>query len=297
MKKLFTVSAIKYSPNADFFVHYVASLDKPKTNSVMFMNRANMHRVDRLENVEKCIIFYPEEMELPSRICERNACVPSRDPRLDYCLFFRDNHIRYEPAKESGKMVDGAWIADTAKLGDNVTVMPMAYIGGEVEIGDNVYIGAGTKLVGRVCIASNVCIRENAVIGADGLSTDRDANGHAATMPQFGGVRICEGAQIGAMTVIARGAIDDTVIGERAKIDNSTFISHNVTIGEDTFIVGESIFFGGSSTGAQAFVSGNATVRNKVHIGSKAMVGFGAVVTKNVEDGTTVLGNPAHPKK
>ena len=131
------------------------------------------------------------------------------------------------------------------------------------------------------------------MIGADGLSTDRDQNGRALTMPQFGGVILEDDVQIGALTVIARGAIDDTIIKRGSKIDNSSFISHNVIVGEDTFVVGETIMFGSSSTGKQAYISGNATIRDGHHIGDKAKVGMGAVVVENVADGAVVKGNPA----
>ena len=171
--------------------------------------------------------------------------------------------------------------------------MPGAYIGGEVELGDNCYIGAGARLVGEIHAGNNVVIRENSVVGADGLSTDRDEDGKALTMPQFGGVILGDDVQIGALTVIARGAIDYTIIGRGAKIDNSTFISHNVVLGEDTFVVGETIMFGSSSTGERAFISGNATIRDGRHVGTDAKVGMGAVVVKNVEDGAVVKGNPA----
>ena len=150
-----------------------------------------------------------------------------------------------------------------------------------------------SKLVGEVHIGNNVVIRENSVIGADGLSTDRDENGRALTMPQFGGVIIEDDVQIGALTVIGRGAIDNTILKRGSKIDNSTFISHNVTVGEDTFVVGESIMFGSSSTGKQVLISGNSTIRDGRHIGDKAVIGMGSVVVKNVEDGAVVKGNPA----
>lgn len=296
MNKLFCVSAAKYAEAYRFEVYRPASLDRPGDHSVMFINEKNAGRIDRIAEVRNCIIFHPTTLEIPRSVKEHNLTIPSEDPRTAYCLFFRENRITYLPKKEKMQCVDGAMIAQTAVIGENSTIMPLAYIGGEVTIGDNVYIGTGAKIVGKVRIGSNVVIRENAVIGADGLSTDRDAEGHAATMPQFGGVRIEDDVQIGALTVIARGAIDDTVISRGSKIDNSSFISHNVFVGEDTFVVGETIMFGGSSTGKQAFISGNSTVRNKVAIGDRATVGMGAVVTKNVENGTVVFGNPAHTK-
>ena len=112
-------------------------------------------------------------------------------------------------------------------------------------------------------------------------------------MPQFGGVIIEDDVQIGALTVIGRGAIDNTILKHGSKIDNSTFVSHNVIVGEDTFVVGESIMFGSSSTGKQVLISGNSTIRDGRHIGDKAVIGMGSVVTKNVETGAVVKGNPA----
>ncbi|MBQ6432121.1 MAG: hypothetical protein IJJ99_09645 [Oscillospiraceae bacterium] len=296
MIQYFCVSAGKYSSAFDFEVYHPASLDKPSDHSVMFINEKNSDRIIEITDVRNCIIFHPTTLEIPDTVRQNNLTIPSEDPRTSYCLFFRENHIMNAPRKEKMRSIDGAWVAETAAIGDNTVIMPFVYIGGEAVIGNNVYIGAGTRIVGRVRIGNNVVIRENAVIGADGLSTDRDEDGRAATMPQFGGVLIEDDVQIGALTVIARGAIDDTIIGRGCKIDNSCFISHNVQLGEDTFVVGETIMFGGSKTGKQSFISGNSTIRNKTSIGDYATVGMGSVVTKNVEDHSIVLGNPAHTK-
>lgn len=296
-KRLFEVSASDYSKAHGFSVYYPASLDRPCDHAVMFINKANEHRISELSNIKHCIIFCMPSLAVPNETEESNLFIRAEDPRTAYCLFFREHHIASRPDYEETSMVNGAHISPQAKIGEETVVMPFAYIGGEVSVGKRCYIGAGVRLVGKVRIGDDVVIRENSVIGADGLSTDRDENGQAATMPQFGGVTIEDRVQIGALTVIARGAIDDTVIGAGAKIDNSVFISHNVIIGSDTFIVGETIFFGGSSTGSGAFVSGNTTVRNKREIGEKAFVGMGSVVTKDVAAGAIVCGNPARAAK
>lgn len=293
MKKYFQVSASKYSDEKDFQIYRPASLNHPKSNSVMFISEGYMQYQEVFYQVEQCLIYWPKQIEVPQEIARRHAVVKCQNPHLQYCLFFRENEITYFPPAENGKIINGSFVAETARIGMDVTIMPGAYVGGEVTIGDHVYIGAGVKLVGEVHIADGVVIRENSVIGADGLSTDRDENGKAATMPQFGGVILERNVQIGANTVVARGAIDNTVIGEGSKIDNQCFISHNVVIGKDTFVVGETIMFGSSSTGDKAYLSGNSTIRNGVHIGDNALVGMGSVVVKSVESGKTVKGNPA----
>ena len=297
MNKLFCVNAAKYDDSKHFEVFWPASLDNPKDNAVMFVNDKNIHRLNRLNLLKNCIVFVPRGSSLPGYVKNYNVIIETDDPRTSYCLFFKDNEIRYLPKKEKCRSVDGALIAESATIGDGTVVMPFAYVGGEVSVGKNCYIGSGTKLMGRISIGDNVIIRENTVIGANGLSTDRDTKGKAATMPQFGSVIIENDVQVGANCVIARGAIDSTIIKRGSKIDNSTFISHNVTLGEDTFIVGETIMFGGSSTGERVFISGNSTIRNKVSIGDNAFIGMGSVVTKEVKAGEVVLGNPAHKKE
>lgn len=293
MKKFFSVNVQKYIPNKNFEVYRPASLSNPKSYAVMFIGEAYMAEADCFNKVTNCLVFWPDKIEIPKEIEEKHAVVRCENPHLRYCEFFQENQIVYLPKQEEGEIVGGAFVAKKAQIGENVVIMYGAYIGGEAVIGNDVYIGAGTKIVGEVHIADGVVIRENSVIGADGLSTDRDSDGKAVTMPQFGGVVLEKNVQIGANTVVARGAIDDTVIGEGSKIDNQCFISHNVKIGSDTFVVGETIMFGSSSTGDKAYLSGNSTIRNGVHVGDNSLVGMGAVVVKDVENGKTVKGNPA----
>ena len=293
MKEYFRVNVSKYVDGKDFDVVRPASLNNPKDNSVMFISDGYMDKIEAFRECKECLVYWPINVELPEDIDERHAVCKVDSTRYGYCAFFRDNNITYYPSVEEHEVVNGAYICKTAKIGNNSIILPGAYIGGEVEIGDNCYIGSGTRLVGEIHVGNNVVIRENTVIGADGLSTDRDENGRALTMPQFGGVIIEDNVQVGALTVIARGAIDNTILRRGSKVDNSTFISHNVILGEDTFVVGETIMFGSSSTGNQAFISGNSTIRDGKHIGTKSIVGMGSVVVRSVEDGAVVKGNPA----
>ena len=293
MNMFFEVNVNKYDPRKDFCVYRPASLNKPKNNAVMFVSHGYMSQIDAFLSCRDCLVFWPAAYAVSEEIKERHAVVVCDNPRNGYCGFFRDNRITYYPPVESFNFLNGAYIATDATIGKNCQILPGVYVGGQVRIGNNCYIGAGTKLVGSIDIGNNVIIRENSVIGADGLSTDRDIDGKALTMPQFGGVIIEDDVQIGALTVIARGAIDNTIIKRGSKIDNSTFISHNVVLGEDTFVVGETIMFGSSSTGKQAFISGNSTIRDGRHVGEKAIVGMGSVVVHDVRDGSIVKGNPA----
>ena len=293
MKEFFKVAASKYDVSKNYFVVRPSSLNKPQNNSVMFVTPEYKSKWRAVLTVKECIVIWPADEEVPAELSALHAVIRHHEPRLGFAEFFRDNRITYNRKPVPYELVNGAYIGKGAKIGSNCSIFPGAYIDSEVEIGDNCYIGSGVKLIGSVRIGNDCIIRENTVIGSDGLTTRRDEKGKVVTIPQFGGVLIEDNVQIGALTVIGKGAIDDTVIRTGSRIDNSCFISHNVQLGEDTLVVGETIMFGSSSTGKQAYISGNSTIRDGVAIGEKAFVGMGSVVVKPVPDGSSVKGNPA----
>ena len=296
MKEFFRVLASKYDASKKYYVVRPSSLNNPQDNSVMFVTPEHLSEWKAVLTVNDCIVIWPECEAVPEELSARHAIIRHHEPRLGFAEFFQTNHITYNRKPSSFELINGAFICKGAKIGHGCDIFPGAYIDSEVVIGDDCYIGAGVKILGSVKIGNNCIIRENTVIGSDGLTTRRDQNGKIVTIPQFGGVTIEDNVQIGALTVTSKGAIDDTVIHAGSRIDNCCFISHNVQIGEDTLVVGETIMFGSSSTGRQAFISGNSTIRDGVSIGEKAFVGMGSVVVKPVPDGCVVKGNPAKGK-
>ena len=54
---------------------------------------------------------------------------------------------------------------------------------------------------------------------------------------------------------------------------------------------GECIF------GKKSYVGMNATIKEKLTVGNNAIIGMGAVVFRDVEENTVVVGNPARVTK
>lgn len=296
-REFFRVNSNEYVPETNYWIVCPASIKHPKNHAVMFVTKNYPQYKYVFSEVSGCLVFWPQEWEIPEVVSKKHAVVPCENPHLEYCRFFSKNKITNLPQPEDGEYINGAFIAKKAKVGEGVTIFPNAYIGGDVVIGDNCYIGTGVKIVGKVRIGRNVVIRENTVIGSDGLSTDRDENGHPITMPQFGGVVIEDDVQIGANAAIMRGAIDDTIISQGCKIDNMVFVSHNALIGEESFVVGMSLLFGSASVGKQAQISGGCMVGNYVHIGDSSLLGMGSVATRSIPDGSIAYGTPAKPMR
>jgi acetyltransferase-like isoleucine patch superfamily enzyme len=125
------------------------------------------------------------------------------------------------------------------------------------------------------------------------------------------GCEIGDDSKIGTFVEIQKGA----KIGRRCKISSHSFICEGVTI-EDEVFVGHNVTFtndlfpratrtdGSLQTDADwkcvptlikrgASIGSSATILCGVTIGERAMVGAGAVVTKDVPPDTLVVGNPA----
>lgn len=292
-KEFFCVSASKYVPGKDFFVVRPASLNFPKDNAVMFITTSHILEAPVLETVSGCLVFWPDTIDVPESIEKKHAVVQCAEPHTEYCVFYKENNIRSLPMPEEYNLINGSYISKSARIGENALIMPGVYICGNCEIGDNVYIGCGTKIVGDVHIGNNVTIRENCVIGTDATTTDRISTGQVISMPQFGDVIIEDDVLIGAFTVIARGAIDSTILRRGSRTGMGACIGHNTELGEDSIVIGGAIMAGSSSVGKQSMISFNASIRNFAHVGDHVTVGMGSVVTKDVPDGVVVKGNPA----
>jgi UDP-2-acetamido-3-amino-2,3-dideoxy-glucuronate N-acetyltransferase len=125
------------------------------------------------------------------------------------------------------------------------------------------------------------------------------------------GCQIGDGTRIGSFVEIQKNAL----VGRNCKISSHSFVCEGVTI-EDEVFIGHGVTFindkvpratnskGELQTGDDwkplptivkrgASIGSGATILCGVTIGERAVVGAGAVVTKDVGADTTVVGNPA----
>jgi UDP-2-acetamido-3-amino-2,3-dideoxy-glucuronate N-acetyltransferase len=146
---------------------------------------------------------------------------------------------------------------------------------------------------------------------ADSVTLGKDVRIFQPTLVNLYGCAIGDDTKIGAFVEIQKGAS----IGARCKISSHTFVCEGVAI-EDEVFVGHGVMFtndrfpratndDGSLQGESdwsveptrvrrgASIGSNATVIAGVTIGLRALVGAGAVVTKDVPDYAVVIGVPA----
>jgi UDP-3-O-[3-hydroxymyristoyl] glucosamine N-acyltransferase len=215
--------------------------------------------------------------------------IPTSNPRLAFLTAMQT----FVPASSKSGIHPSAVVADSARLGKDVSVGPLAFVGEDVQLDEGVVIGPGVIICCPCRIGARSVIHGGSVIGADGFGFERDADGALIKFPHIGGVTIGRDVEIGANSCIDRGTLDDTSIGDGVKIDNLCHVAHNVTIDSDAVVTACSMFAGGVHVGKQTWIAPCAVVREGIKIGDGATIGLGSVVTKDVEANEFVVGVPA----
>jgi UDP-3-O-[3-hydroxymyristoyl] glucosamine N-acyltransferase LpxD len=180
----------------------------------------------------------------------------------------------------------------SSTLGPNVRLCAGAVIGSNVSIKGDVLVGPNS-CIANCSIASDVVIGANCSIGLPGFGYEKDEQGSYWRFPNFGRVVVEEGVEIGSNTCIDRGSIGDTLIGKGSKIDNLVHIAHNVVIAENSIIIAHAMLGGSTRLAEGVWVAPCASLINHISVGSRAMIGMGAVVLRDVEPGSVMVGNPA----
>lgn len=192
-----------------------------------------------------------------------------------------------------------AKVAPTAQIGNGAAIGAGARIGPGTVIGPGVQIGARTAIGPNVVIrcaliGNDVKIHASTVIGEAGFGVTLGPDG-AEDAPQWGRVIIQDFVTIGANACIDRGAFDDTIIGERTKIDNLVQIAHNVIIGRNAAIASFTGISGTSTIGDGVAMGGRVGIADHVNIGAGAKIAASAGIMKDIPAGETWGGIPAKP--
>jgi len=187
-----------------------------------------------------------------------------------------------------------AIVSKTAIIGKNCSIGEFCVIGDNCEVGDNTTIYDRVSILPNTRIGRNCIIQPGVVIGAEGFSYER----HHETMelerfPHIGGVEIGDDVEICSNCSIACGSISDTVIGKGTKLDALVHVAHNVEIGENCALTAGVIIGGSTVIGNTCWLGLNSTLKHKIKIGNKVIVGSGASVIGNIEDEDIVAGVPA----
>jgi sugar O-acyltransferase (sialic acid O-acetyltransferase NeuD family) len=114
---------------------------------------------------------------------------------------------------------------------------------------------------------------------------------HPTAVIDFDSASLGEGCFLGAGVI----ATVNIVLEPFALVNFGVTLGHEARVGRGSVINPGSNISGGVVIDEGVLVGSGAQILQYLQVGSRAIVGAGAVVTKNVTCGMTVVGVPAHP--
>ena len=186
-----------------------------------------------------------------------------------------------------------AYIGRRATIGSGAVIGPGVYIGDDVSIGESVWIHARASIFPGTRIGNRVVLHAGCVIGSDGFGW-AFVEDRSERIPQIGNVVLEDDVEIGANTCIDRAQTGSTRIGAGTKIDNLVQVGHNCRIGKHCVIAALTGLAGSTVIGDYVKVAGQVGFKGHVTVGSGVTIAGQSGVWKDVADGATVSGNPAH---
>ncbi|MCL1785527.1 MAG: UDP-3-O-(3-hydroxymyristoyl)glucosamine N-acyltransferase [Alphaproteobacteria bacterium] len=207
----------------------------------------------------------------------------SRRAYIERGVFFRDKKSCYV-----GPFVT---IRRGAVIEAGVTIDSGAYIGPAAVIGANTEIAANA-FVDNVTMGADCVIKPNATVGREGFGYTRQ-DGKNTLLPHAGRVILGARVSVGANSIVDRGMMADTRIGDGTKVDSGCYVSHGVVIGRECFLAGGTGVAGGVVAGDNVLFGAQCGIANKVQIGDNVEIGAKSGVFQNVPSGSKILGYPA----
>lgn len=106
-------------------------------------------------------------------------------------------------------------------------------------------------------------------------------------------------ARVGSGSVVLAQAVVNTcaTVGAGAIVNTGSVVEHDCEVGNFSHISPNAVLAGGVRLQEQCWVGAGASVRQLLEVGNSAVIGMGAVVTKDVSAGSVVSGNPARVLK
>ena len=183
------------------------------------------------------------------------------------------------------------YIEPGVTIGQDSVIWPNTYLRGKTSIGGSCTIGPNT-IVEDTTIGNNCQIL--AAVIEKAVVDDEVSVGPFAHLRK--GAHLCKGVHMGNF-----GEVKDSTLGPGTKMGHFSYIG-NATIGQQVNIGAgtitcnyDGVHKNPTEIGEGAFIGSDTMLVAPVKVGAHAKTGAGAVVTKDVEADTLVVGVPARP--
>jgi len=291
--------------NEEVKVNNIAKIEEAQAGTLAFL--ANPKYNKYLYTTQASIVLVNKDFKLEGPV---NATLIRVDNA--YESFARLLELAEQAKPEKKGVSSLAFIAESAKIGEDVYIAPFVYVGENVVIENNVklhahvfiddmvsikqntIINAGVTVYHACEIGANCIIHAGAVIGSDGFGFAPDEQGVYRKIPQLGNVVVEDNVEIGSNTTIDRATMGSTIIRKGAKLDNLNQIGHNVQIGENTVMAAQSGVAGSTKVGKYCQFGGQSGIAPHIQIADGVKVAPQSGIPNTVkEEGSILMGSPA----
>ena len=232
----------------------------------------------------------------------------SRNPYLD---FARALALYYQPPRPSPGIHPQAWVASTARIGENASVGAFAVVGEQAVIGRNavlhphVVIYEGAQIGDHFLAHSHAAVREycrvghrvtlqnGVVVGGDGFGFAKRADGTHEKIVQSGVTIVEDDVEIQTLTSVDRATVGETRVKRGAKIDSLVQVGHASVVGEDNIICAQTGLAGSSILEKNVLLAGQVGISGHLTIHDGAVIYAQSGIGGDVPAGAAYSGSPA----
>jgi UDP-3-O-[3-hydroxymyristoyl] glucosamine N-acyltransferase len=186
------------------------------------------------------------------------------------------------------------YIGENCIIGDGCSLYPHVYLGDNTIMGKKCTLNPGVKIYHDCILGENCVIHAGTVIGSDGFGFAPQSDSEFMKIPQIGNVIIEDNVEIGANVAIDRATLGSTIIRKGVKLDNLIQIGHNVEIGENTVMAGQTGVAGSSKIGKNCMFAGQVGIAGHLKIADGTKIGAQSGIPGDVKkENSVLLGYPA----
>ncbi|MBP5572511.1 MAG: UDP-3-O-(3-hydroxymyristoyl)glucosamine N-acyltransferase [Bacteroidales bacterium] len=249
--------------------------------------------------------FQPKEAVTPTLVRVENAY----DALAELLAYVKSQHKSYRRHRGrcriafSSKIGKKVWIGDFVTIGKKTTIGDCTKIYNNVTIGDNVKIGEkciiypGAHIFSDTVVGDRTILHAGCIIGDDGFGNALQPDGSWKKIEHVGNVIIGNDVEVGSNATIDKAPIESTIIEDGVRIDNLCLIAHNVVVGKNTAMAGQSGIAGSAVIGEGCIIAGQAGIVGHIKVADHTTIAAQAGVIGNVrKSGEVLLGMPAIPR-
>lgn len=300
------IGATLVAKDDQLLVSGIATLELAESDQISFLANPS-YRKQLVDTQAAAVILHPDLQE--------ESPVPVLVMNNPYVGFAKLSQLFNNLPEQPIAIHPSAVIAESADLGEGVSIAANVVIGESVQIGAGSRIGANSvisdhSIVGDNCllhanvvmyhdvvIGNNCILHSGCVLGADGFGFAPDA-GNWVKIAQLGGVRLGDDVEVGANTTIDRGALGHTQIGNGVKLDDQIMIAHNVVIGDCCAIAATSGIAGSTVLGKNCTIAGGVGIAGHLELTDGVHITGMTLVSKSIkEPGAYSSGTAIMPAK